>query len=720
MAGVERAAVRPWSPPHPGDARGRWRRRLISEALKPPQSTSDWLKAIEDLRAEGKGGGVDAIAEGLIGLSLVTARNEEDAADAAALALRETLEAPGRTAALVTPDQGLARRVSARLSRWGVSVDSSAGASLAGFPVGQLVALTARAAADPTDPVLLLAILKHPLVKLGAGAAALERWALRGARPSDWPTIEARLAAAEERAGLEEALALTKAVRAALERAAAPTAHGPVAPALAARALGEALERLAGGAGALWTGPAGELAASLLAALIGESEGLPAVNAIQFADLVEDLIDGETVRAGAAAHPRVRILGVLEARLIAADRLVLAGLEEGVWPQAPPTDPFLSRPMREAQGLSSPERRIGLSAHDFAQAAGAADLILITTARRSGAPTTPSRWLWRLMTLVEGAKLKIPERRDLAAWARALDVPGRPNPAERPRPKPPLAARPRKLPVTAVEQWVRDPFAVYARYVLGLRPLERPAAPVEARARGTAAHKALERFAREGPDLKDADAERRFEDLMIEELIRAGMPGPALARERALARLAAPDAVRLDRRRREGAELLLEQNGEITIAAPGGPFVLTARADRIEVRGAVADVLDFKTGRLPTAAMMKSGLSPQLTLTAAILAQGGFADAGRVEPGQLVYVRILSARQGVQEEARSAAGDTAALAEQALAGLSRRIASFDDRETEYVSWAAPQFIDQFEGDYDHLARLWEWYVIGDPERPDTP
>ncbi len=551
-AEIDRADVGDWQrEPLPGDARARWRRRLVSEALKPPEATSDWLKAIEALEKEGKAAGVNAIAEGLAGLALVAARNEEDAADIAALALRETLETPGKTAALVTPDQGLARRVSARLARWGVVVDSSAGASLAGFPVGQFVALAAQAAADPLDPILLLALAKHPLAKLGPGAGVLERRALRGARPHDWDDIEARLALAEDRAGVDEARALAASLQTVLAAAVGPYAEGPAAPADRARALGEALETLAGGAEALWSGAAGEAAATMLAALIGESEGLPAVSASQFADLIEDLLEGETVRAGAAAHPRVQILGVLEARLINADRLILAGLEEGTWPQTPPADPFLSRPMREQQGLSSPERRIGLSAHDFAEAAGAGDLILLTTARRGGAPTTLSRWLWRLRTLAQGAGVEIPERADLIAWARALDAPLQPNPAPRPRPIPPVAARPRQLPVTDIERWVRDPYGLYARHILNLRPLQRTAEPVEARARGTAAHKAFERFARETGDLNEADAERRFAYLVIEELIRAGMPAAALARERALARLAAPDAVRLDRRRRD-------------------------------------------------------------------------------------------------------------------------------------------------------------------------
>ena len=710
-AGIERGAIRLWSEPHAGDARGRWRRRLISEALKPPEATDDWRRKIDDLRKEGEADGVDAIVEGLAGLALVAGRNEEDAADIAALALREVLETPGRTAALVTPDQGLARRVSARLERWGVVVDSSAGASLAGTPVGQLAALAARAAAEPLDPVLQLAILKHPLVSLGPGVELLERVALRGARPPDWTAIEARLAASKR--DVSDALALAAGLRAILEAAASPCARGPAAPADAARALATAMESLAGGPETLWAGAAGEAAAGLIAALIDESEGLPLVSARQFADLVEDLLEGETVRAGAAAHPRVRILGVLEGRLIHADRLILAGLEEGVWPQVPTVDPFMSRPMREAEGLSSPERRIGLSAHDFAQAAGAADLILLTTARRGGAPTTPSRWVWRLRTLVQGAGLKTPDRPDLTAWARALDAPGAPAPAKRPEPRPPVAARPRGLPVTQVERWVRDPYAVYARYVLNLRPLERPAEPVEARVRGTAAHKAFERFAIEGDGLDTSAAETMFVELVVEELARGGMPEGALVREQALARLAAPDAVRLHRLRRDGADLHLERKGAIVIEAPGGPFNLTAQADRIEARGIAADVLDFKTGSAPTAAQMRSGLSPQLTLTAAILQGGGFAEIGPMPPGQLVYIRILGARQGVRIEVRAQADESAALAEQALEGLSRRVASFDDPETPYLSWAAPQFINQFEGDYDHLARLWEWFVVGE-------
>nr|WP_278253994.1 double-strand break repair protein AddB [Caulobacter sp. CCUG 60055] len=734
--GAPRDAVASWLPDAEAEPRGRWRRRLINEALRPAEATADWRAQIDGLRREGAAEGVDPIAEGLDGLSVVAARTEEEAAAVAALMLREVLETPGKTGALVTPDQVLARRVAARLARWGVGADSSAGAPLIGFPVGVLANLVARAAAEPLDPVRLLAILKHPFVRLGRDEAdlarareALERYALRGPRPADWAAIADRLdrrrapnregeAPGPDRlAGLDAARALADDLAAAIDLAASAWGGGLAPPPAAARALVGALERLAadpgGDPGGLWAGPAGEAAGALLAALIGEGDGLPAAAAEDFADLLEALVSGETVRTGGATHPRIRILGAIEARLVRADRLIVAGLEEGVWPKAPPIDPFLSRPMRARLGLPPPERRVGLAAHDFAQAACAPEVVLLHAERRGDAPAVKSRWLWRLETLARGADLALPERPEVLAWARALDAADAFRPAPRPRPRPPVEARPRELPVTGVEQWVRDPYATYARRILRLRPLDRPDAPVEAMARGTAIHAAFERFAKEHATLSgDGDA-AAFEAILIDSLIAAGMPMARMTRERALAANAAPWAAGFERRRRDGARLLIEQEGALTFAAPGGPFTVTAKADRIELRGAVADVLDFKTGMPPSQPQIESGLAPQLTLTAAILQGGGFAEAGRATPGDLIYVRVSGGRKPGEEIVRAAAGESADLAARALEGLQARAAFFDDPSTPYVSWATPQFIDRYGGDYDHLARLWEWHVIGE-------
>ncbi|MCC7266086.1 MAG: double-strand break repair protein AddB [Caulobacteraceae bacterium] len=733
--GTERGDVVTWPASNAPDTAGRWRRRVINEALRPPDSTADWPTVIAHLRDESQG--ADPIAAGLEGLSLIVARHEEEAGLAAALMLRETLETPGRTAALVTPDQGLIRRAGAHLARWGVIADSSAGEPLSASPAGRLAVLAARAAADPLSPQTLLALAKSPLVRLGLppevraiGLPALERWGLRGPRPRSWQAILARLALPEARPAPPQAAETLGALHAAVERLIQPYAGGTATAAEAARALAETLERLAadetGDPGDLWAGPGGAAASTLLSALIHEGEGLPEVDPAAFAELFERLVEAQALHPAIATHPRLRILGALEARMARADRLILGGLEEGVWPRPGAADPFLAGPMREALGLPSPERRLGLSAHDFAQAASAPEVILLRSERREGAPAVPSRWLWRLSTLARGAGVALPSRPDILAWARALDAPLADPPralqtAPRPRPTPPVEARPRRLPVTGVERWVRDPYATYAREVLKLYALSRPGEAVDVRLRGTAIHDALERFvaAHGGLDL-GPEAEAGFVEIMAEALTAHGAPDSQLARERARAAQAAPWLVALARRRRPGATLFVEQQSRLTLNVNGRQFLLTAKADRLERRDRRIDVLDFKTGQAPSRKQIEAGLSPQLTLTAAIVAAGGFGRAATGAAGELVYVRIAGGRTPGEELVRVEADESLALADAALAGLVQRIERFDDPSQPYVSWAAPQFIGQFEGDYDHLARLWEWHVIGDGEAGDAP
>lgn len=737
-AGLDRGRVRVW--PGSGDemnqAKGRWRRRLINEALRPAEATSDWRQQIQDLRDEGAGDGLDPIAEGLSGLSLIKARTEDEAASLAALLLREVLETPGKTAALVTPDQALARRVQARLSRWGLEADSSAGEPLAGFAGGILAALIARLAQDPLDPVRLLAVMKSPQAQLGLdqdrldhARRDLERHGLRGARPQSWLAVEQRLAAAKAEyvkrddprraADMDLASDLLQRLAAALDLAISVHAQGSVPVAEAVRGLILAMEAVTAPAsgfdGAIWAGAAGEAAAQVFAGLLSDADGLPPVDAGQAAQLIERVLADTLVRTGGATHPRLRILGAIEARLVRADRLILAGLEEGVWPQAAPTDPFLSRPMRNALGLPPPERRIGLSAHDFAQAACAGEVILLHCERQGGAPSVASRWLWRLETLVKGAGQTIEARPEVLAWARALDAPAEPfSPAPRPMPSPPLEARPRQLAVTQIERLIRDPYALYARKILGLRVLDRPNAPVDVRARGTAIHAAFELFFRQYGMALPEDAEAAFEACLVQALSDAGVSPAQMTRERALAANIAPWVIQFERRRRAGnPQIFVEATGEARFQTVQGPFTVTAKADRIEVRAKTAEVLDFKTGAQPSIKQVESGLSPQLTLTGAILAAGGFDAIGRVTPSALTYVRV-SGRQKPGEE-NSALGTKSDAAEQcdlALERLKGLITRYDDPSKAYPSWAAPQFIGKFAGDYDHLARLWEWYVIG--------
>lgn len=733
-AAVERSLVRPLDPAVEASATGRWRRRLINEALRPPDRTADWLDVIADLQREAARAGEaeDPVARGLDGLSLIETANEDETATAAALIMREALETPGRTCALVTPDAALAQRVSARLTRWGVTADISAGEPLAAQPSAVLAGLICHAAADPLDPVALLAIAKHPLVRFGLAQGPLatarrhlERWGLRGQRPLSWEALAARLAVRLEPDDL--AFAVAAELKAALDLARAPFDDGVATPGAAARAVAQALERLcagpAGDAGALWSGRGGEAAAEVVRRLIDDASALPAVTTRGFADLLSGALARETLRQPGGAHPRLRILGVLEARLLRSDLSILAGLEEGVWPAGAGADPFLSRPMREKLGLPAPERRIGLSAHDFAQAACAPEVVLLVSQRREGSPAVASRWIWRLKTLAQGAGVAIPSRPEVVAWAQALDAPivDAPAPlrtARRPAPTPPVEARPRRMGVTTVERWIRDPYAIYARYILDLAPLAPPDEPVEAMLRGIAVHAAFEAFARAWPDDLPEDAEARFVEMLMTALAEAGMPRARLAREEALARNLAPWVTAFEAERRPGVRLVVETRGQHSFQAPFGTFTITAKADRLEIRDGRADILDFKTGRAPSPRQVETHLAPQLTLTAAILGAGGFESAGTVAPGDLVYVRVTGGRTP-GEVTTPCRGDEARLADEALAGLARWVARFDQQETPYRSWERAQFVGQ-GGDYDHLARTWEWRVIGEEAAEGAP
>ncbi len=749
---IPRAAVRPWFRPPvapSAEQKGLARQRLLNEALRPADATGDWRDAIRAIRvrAAEAGRSSDPIAEGLEGLSVLNLRHDEETAAAIALMMRETLETPGKTCALVTPDQGLGRRVAARLERWGVVADASAGQPLNRMPAGVLVDLCARWMAAPTDPQVLLGLLKHPLLRLDLGetdfaraAAALEHMALRGPRQSSFERLNARLDAAltagrdgapvSEGCGRRHAEA--RALSARLETL-TTTARAVFTPEAAlddaARALTSLVEALAGQDA--WAGADGEAAAALLSNLIAGGASLGAVGPEDLVDLIQGLLSDSVVRTGGATHPSLRILGAIEARLVRADRMILAGLEEGVWPQGAPVDPFLSRPMRKALGLPPPERRIGQSAQDFVQAACADEAVLIHTERRGGQPAVRSRWLWRLDMLARGADAEttpvvVPAPAHLADWTRALDAPARPTPdyARRPAPTPPVDRRPRELPVTGVERWVRDPYAVYAQRILGLKVLERPGASAEAMARGNAIHAAIERIVHTWPDELPENCADQIEAFLHDALTEAGFEDAALARERPLARNCARWLERFERERRErGATLLIEQSGALAFDAPGGRFTLTARADRIELDATGAAVIDFKTGSTPSQKQVVQGFAPQLTLTAAILAEGGFS-APPTEATELLYVKVTGRKEPgvVTDVSRQGRGNTlsaADLAARELERLKRGVEAFDDEATPYASWMAPQFMGNFGGNYDHLARVWEWHVVGgEDEAPE--
>jgi len=709
--GVKPADVPDWpAPSHPPVENPR--RRLVNTALQPADATRGW-------HAEAA-----FTADCLDGVTRIDCPGPREEAGVVALMMREVLEADGTTAALVTPDRTLARRVATELRRWQVGVDDSAGQPLAHTPASAFLLLAGRMVAEGFAPVPMLAALKHPLAGCGrslsqcrAEVRRLEIAALRGPRPA--PGLDGL------RAVLGEAAAEFDGLLGYLDQAGERFRNLVSAGEADAEALTDALIELAEslaatdeepGADRLWVGETGEAAAAFIADLRDSAGALGALDGSRFPGLLEALMIGRSVRPRFGQHPRLHILGPLEARLIQTDVLILGGLNEGVWPPETQSGPWMSRPMMQSFGLPLPERRIGLAAHDFAQAFCAKRVVLTRASRVGGTPTVPSRWLLRLETLLAGSGLAgrfRPDSRWLDWFERLDAVPPEDSvQIQAPAPKPSVAVRPRRLSVTQIETWIRDPYAIFARHILGLKPLDPIDADPTAAERGIIVHGALERFTEEFPADLGPDALERLLRIGHKEFEEtASQPGIRAFWWPRFERLARWFIEFEAARRAAGIRVqATEVDGNMKLDAPAGPFELVARADRFDrlADGSLA-ILDYKTGQAPSWPQVKSGLVPQLSLEAAMAAQGAFGGVDPAAVAELIYVRLTGAR--VPGEGRVLDKEIAEIAADALSGLARRIARFDDPKTPYRSRPRPMFARAF-GDYDHLARVKEWATGG--------
>ena len=677
--------------------------RLIAEALRPAITTDAWRR----LPAQP--------LDTLDGLSRYDCASAQEEAVTIALLLRRKLETPGATAALVTPDRALARRVAAELRRWDIDIDDSAGLPLNRTPPGVFLRLVLDLAASGLAPVPLLAALKHPLASGGLPSVAFRdlarqlEQAIRGPRPA--PGLAGlRAALAGERVGLARFVDR-------LEACLGPLPELLVADAVPLSRLAaahiEAAERLAStatktGGERLWRETAGEAAARFCHELIDAARDLPPLPGRHFPALFESLAADAVVRPVFGRHPRLAIWGLLEARLQQADLVVLGGLNEGSWPPSAEHDPWMSRQMRREFGIALPERAIGIAAHDFAQALGAPEVVLTRAARSEGVPTVPSRWLLRLDTVLQAVGLDGALGPDdtLRRAAELIDRAEGYRPLPPPEPRPPLAARPRKLSVTQIESWLRDPYAIYARHILGLRALDELDADPGRAELGTAIHRTLDAFFRRFPQGMPDDAE--------EQLLRIGGEqfGPVLSRPGAWAfwwpRFAriARWLVDEERVRRLGViESLSECEGSWTLQGCGGPFTITAKADRIDRLAEGGFLLvDYKTGSIPQAKQVQTGFALQLPLEGAILRGGGFKGVSG-SPAALEYWR-LSGGEPAGERCRIDPGDPGALIDRVVARVEALINRFDDPATPYLAVPSPLWAPRYS-DYRHLERLAE-------------
>ena len=698
------------------------RRWLLSELMRPAETAHLWHVALEHQEPR--------IAEAMQGVELIEARSIPEQALSAALMLRECLETPGRTGCLVTPDRQLARRVKAELARWNIVIDDSAGEPLIHSASAALINLLLEAVAQDFSAESLAALLRHDLAGFGVSVEEARRHASRielallrtgtGAPVIGKLSHALRLAISEPKSlhvllravtpeQWEDTIAHCTRITAIL----APLALDPP------QSLAGHLDRLAAAAKAIagedfWEGEGGPELADAFDLLREESRLLRVCDFSRAAAIIRQLLQSVPVRKPLRGHERLTILGLLEARLMRADVVVLAGLNEGTWPGSPDSGPWLNRPMRDVLEMKQPEAQIGQTAHDFAQALGNPQVKLLWSRRIGDAPATASRWVHRLQMILGTAKLEHLNgtKSPWPVLARSLSRPVAVTPTPMPRPRPPVALRPKHLSVTRIETLVRDPYAIYARHILNLEPVNPISAAPDPARRGMIFHAAIGDFLSAFPRHLPADAaaqleafgQRHFEQIAdYPDLLSFWWP-----RFRRIARWIAQQEPTL----RHGLErIAAETRGAMDLPIMGETFRLTCRADRIDIMAnGSARIIDYKTGQPPSTNQVEAGLSPQLTLQAAILESGGFADVGARVTEALAYIRISGGEP--PGEYRHLAIDVMDMAHQHLDGLRRLLTAYAAPGQPYVPRAMMEK-DEVESDYDHLSRFREWTLSGD-------
>lgn len=686
------------------------RTALASIMLTPAAHTAQWQNLSTDKSAQ------NTIETGIQNISYMPCEDMQQEALSIALIMRETLEEPHKTAALITPDRLLARSVTAILKRWDINIDDSAGENLIHRDIGVFLRLTLDVTIQNFAPTALLALLKHPLCMSESDApeklrliSRVEKQALRGIAPKDG--LNGLITRLEEQEGLESEITFIKAFQAIFAPLENIMHQNKLSFSDMIKTHISVAEQLHGAqdANALWRGADGQSAANFIAELLVHAGALGEIHPLDYRATFTELLSSVTLRPAYGTHPRLKILGQLEARLSQADLTILGGLNEGTWPTSNAHDPWMSRTMRNDFGLPPTDRSVGLAAHDFYQAFCAPHIIITRAERISGAMSIPSRWITRLETILKAAKITpthfktAPHR----AWAEALDCATDITPTPRPAPTPPLHSRPNGLSATNVETWLKDPYTIYAKYILKLRPLDALEKEIDHAEHGKLLHYILELYGKNAAILntktKITDALTHYAHQAILEMDMAAHLSPFWwPRFERLAEFFAETEIS---RARDYSLSKAETMGKATL--PDTEFTLSARVDRIDRHNATNtySIIDYKSGGTYSPSKIADGSLPQLPVTGLILKYGGFEKLSNARIGGLAYWTLKGGRErGNIKELNENIDEALETVETNLREL---IACFENPETPYLCTPRAHHMPRFN-DYTHLARTQEW------------
>ncbi len=693
---------------------------LASEMMLPAQVSARW-------KGFGDRCNIDPMLENLQYFSCATQQEE---ASLIALIMRESLQNAAKVTALITPDRGLARRVAALCRRWGMEVDDSAGHNLLESRLGKFMVLSMNMSGGSFDVVSMLALLKISLCRFGQNEEhynkmlkSLEMEFLRqGNIIASYEMLRDMIAAKN---GAADILNFIDGFYAAFKPLMCfrnskykqnfsdiLKAHINVMENLANHSDKE-------GAEILWRGDDGEAAAHLLSEILEHAALINDVSIAEYEQILKALMSNITIRSAYNVHPRILILGQLEARLSDADLVILGGLNEGVWPPDAGHDPWMSRPMRKDFGLPSSDQAIGIAAHDFVQGFCAPNVVMTRSEKIDGSPSVPARWLDRLDTVLRacGKNLSDLSHAPYKEWVKNLDRPDSVKSFERPAPRPPISTRPNGVSVTKIDVWMKNPYAIYMHYVLGLRKMKPLIQDNDAALRGTILHEILERFTQQFPLELPDNAEEELINIaknILDERLES--PELMLYWWSKFLKIAAWFVAHEKIWRMDGKFLASEIKGSIDIDIDGKPFNLYGTADRIDRMHGGYALIDYKTGGSFSKSALKNGGLPQMPLEAIILSNGGFKDKNeRIIKGDSVYLGYWKLTGGKKAgEIAHISGDLDETITIVLDGLKSLITAFRELDTPFYAvpdtMNAPRF-----NDYEHVSRLKEWAALDDTE-----
>lgn len=670
------------------------RERFISEIMRPAQVSDAW-RAINDK--------IDTHSA-IKGMYLITCNTLRDEATAIALKMREVLTFPEKTAALITYDRNLARRVAAELERFEIKIDDSAGLPFHLSPLGIFLRLIVEAAEDMESDVKLISLLKHPFSLFGYNAGEFRRnvynYELK-LRHSHRPVDEKIASFAKDiREKLETLAKLLQAEKISLGEIL--KAHIALAEDIATSAdeIGDKI---------LWRGNAGKCGAQFISKLLESADSLGYISGREYSAFLSELMSLENVRANYGVHPRLSILGPIEARLCHFDYVILGEVNEGVWPKPATADMWMSRPMKKDFGFALPEKNIGILGADLCCFLASDNVILTRAERVDGVPMRKSRWLLRMETVLKalGSDIEALSHQEFFVLANKVDMPQAFHPIKTPEPKPPVEARPRKLSASAVDLLMSDPYSFYAKYILKLYPLDDLDIPLDQRDYGTLIHAIIEDFNNQYPDKLPDNAlelllglgKKHFREANIAKELEAFWWPKFAATARWI--------IAQEKDYRSDVEKVNNEiSGEITYTLPQGAVTFTAKADRVdELKNGKINIIDYKTGSIPTEKQVINGYALQLPLEGIIASRQGFDNLQSKEVENLIYWQLGKKELEVSAEKTK-------ILEKCEAFLLELIKTFDNPNMPYYFRPVPKFIIK-NRDYEHLARLREWSVQED-------